>query len=86
MQRLSGQPHCGISTYPMSALGRAEATCRLMSALLQKQRSKRIFGEYALLEDSCNASPAKIFSLQISLSIKDFQPSRALSVTTYQLP
>jgi hypothetical protein len=22
MQRLSGQPHCGISTYRMSALGR----------------------------------------------------------------
>src|SRR2546430_1932782 len=36
-----------------------------MSAVLQKRRSKRNFDEYALLKDSCNASPAKNFSSRI---------------------
>jgi hypothetical protein len=36
-----------------------------MSVVRQKLRPNVFFGEYALLKDSCNASPAKNFSSPI---------------------
>src|SRR5919197_2787511 len=56
----------------------AEATCRFTSAVRQKPRSRRIFGEYALLEDSCNASPAKNFLSRNFLSAQVLRADRAL--------
>jgi hypothetical protein len=65
----------------------------IYSAVLPQRRSKRNFGEYALLEDSCNASPAKNFSSRIFPSAQALRASWAFPydyclttlLTTYRI-
>jgi hypothetical protein len=41
--------------------------------------SRRNFGEYALLKDSCNASPEKNFRREFSLPVRYFEPAPGIA-------